>query len=269
MRLLVNRFKYYLRILYSFIKFSLLDILIFRINALIMGLAPIVWLGTMILFLITIFSRVKQLGGWNFWEIVFLTGVHEVIFLLAWTTFASNLRTFIGDIQTGRFDQILLKPINPRFMVSFRFLDFTTFGSFLNVVFVFLFSFSRAVGRIDFMRLMGFMILLGVSYWICYFVYFIFASLALFFINVRIFLDWIFDLTDFDRYPAEIYPLTIRLFLTFFLPILFFAYVPTAFLLGKLNWSYVFISLLVLLFLYLISHFIWHRGLEHYQSASS
>lgn len=269
MKRLVNRLGYYLKIYYLLVKFSILDILIFRINALIMGLAPIVWLATMILFLLTIFSRVKQLGGWNFWEIVFLTGTHEVIFLLTWTTFGQNLRNFIDEVRTGRFDWVLLKPISPRFLVSFKLLDFTAFGSFLNVIFVFLFSFTKLTRTINGWRLGGFVLLLFLAYWIAYFVYFIFASLVLFFINSRTFIDWIFDTTDFDRYPAEIYPLNVRVFLTFFLPILFFAYIPTAFLLEKLNWIYLPLGMVILFLLYFISHFIWQAGLKHYQSASS
>jgi ABC-2 type transport system permease protein len=234
-----------------------------------MGLAPIIWLATMIVFLTTIFSKVKKLGGWDFWEIVFLTGTHEIIFLLVWTTYAQNLRRFINDVRWGRFDDLLLKPISPRFTASFRFLDLTTFGSFLNVVFVFIFSFSKVVEKIHLSRLMGFGFFLIISYWISYLVYFIFASLVLFFINSRAFIDLIFDTTDFDRYPAEIYPKSVRIFLTFFLPILFFAYIPTAFLLGKLGWIYLIFGVMILLVLSFLSRVIWRIGLRHYQSASS
>lgn len=269
MRPLVNRLKYYFRIFYFLTKFNVLDVLIFRINALIMGLAPIVWMATMILFLMTIFSGVKELGGWRFWEIVFLTGTHEIIFLLVWFTFGSNLRRFIEEVRTGRFDGVLLKPISPRFLASFRRLDFTAFGSFINVIFVFFFSLSKVVHELSWLRFAGFLLMLFLAYWIAYFIYFIFASLVLFFINSRTFVDLIFDTTDFDRYPAEIYPRRLRFVLTFFLPILFFAYIPTAFLLGKVGWVYVPLGLIIVLLLYLLSHFIWHSGLRHYQSASS
>jgi len=246
-----------------------MDILIYRANALVMGLAPVVWLTTMLIFLATIFSQVKTLGGWNFWEIVFLTGVHEVIFLLTWATFLTNLRKFVEEIKTGRFDQILLKPISSRFLVSFRNLDFTSVGSLLNAFFVFCFSLGKIIEKIDFLKIPGFLIFLLVAYFVCYFIYFIFASLSLFFINSKTFIDWVFDATDFDRYPAEIYTPSLRIFLTFFLPILFFAYYPTAYLLGKIGEEYLLIGPFLVIGLGLISHFLWHFGLQHYQSASS
>ena len=88
-------------------------------------------------------------------------------------------------------------------------------------------------------------------------------------INSRGFLDLIFEMTDFDRYPAGIYPYSWRTFLTFFLPILFFAYYPTAFLLGKIGYQYLYLGLIILAVLWLISNFIWQKGLKRYQSASS
>lgn len=269
MKQLANRLKYYLKIYFLLVKLSLVDILMFRINALIIGLAPIVWLATMIAFLMTLFSKIDTLGGWNFWEIVFLTGVHEVIFLLTWITFSQNLRVFVSEVQTGRFDQVLLKPTNPRFLVSFRLLDFTAIGGFVNALFVFFYSFNRAVGNAGFGRLLIFAFFLILAYWVTYLTYFIFASLALFFVKSEILIDWLFDTTDFDRYPAEIYPSGLRVFLTFFLPVLFFAYIPTAFLLGKVSWVYLPVGFLLALVLYFLSSYFWHTSLRRYQSASS
>jgi len=269
MKQLVNKVKYYLKIYFFLVKLNVVGVLIYRVNPLIIGLAPFVWLATMLIFLATIFSRVKTLGGWNFWEIVLLSGVHEVIFLLTWATFLTNLRKFIDEVKTGRFDQILLKPISSRFLASFRNLDFTSVGGLLNAFFVFCFSLGKIIGEIHFLKIPGFLIFLLIAYFVCYFVYFIFTSLSLFFINSRTFIDWIFDVTDFDRYPAEIYTPRLRVFLTFFLPILFFAYYPTAYLLGKIGEGYLLIGLFLVIGLGLISHFLWHFGLRYYQSASS
>jgi len=269
MKQLANKFKRYLNIYYFLVRRSVIDILMFRINALVMGLAPIVWLGSMLIFLWTIFSKVNSLGGWNIWEVVFLTGVHEIIFLLTWATIMSNLRVFVNDVRVGKFDQVLLKPVNPRFLCSFAAIDFTVIGSVFNVIFVFFFSFSKLSIHFNFFRVAGFLVLLCFSYIIAYLVYFIFASLALFFINSRTLLDIVYELCDIDRYPAEIYPFSLRVFFTFFLPLFFFAYFPTAFLLGKVNAFYIFLAFLVASALFGISHLVWHWGLKNYQSASS
>ncbi|MDP3093756.1 MAG: ABC-2 family transporter protein [bacterium] len=264
-----NGIARYLKIYCSLIKLSFGEILIFRINGLLLGLAPIVWMLTILVFLGIIFSKVKQLGGWSLWEVVFLTGTSEVMFIIYWSSFIGNLRIFINDVRTGRFDQSLLKPLNSRFLASFKTLDFTLIGSFVSSLLVFIYSLVKVAERVDPSRIVGFIFLLILGYLICYFLHLIFASLAFFVTNARSFLDWIFEISDFGHYPAEIYPLGLRAFLTFFVPILFFGYVPTAFLLGKLNWLYLFFAALIALALYLISRCIWEQALKHYQSASS
>lgn len=269
MKQLVNKIKRYLRIYFFLVRRSIIDILIFRINGLVLGLAPIFWMTSMLVFLATIFSKVNNLGGWSAWEIVFLTGVHEMIFLLTWATIMPNLKNFTYEVKNGKFDQVLLKPISPRFLSSFKMVDFTVIGSVFNVIFVFFFSLSRISFEHSLLRIGGFFLFLCFSYLIAYFVYFICASLSLFFINSRTLLDIVFELTETDRYPAEIYPTAFKAFLTVFLPILFFAYFPTAFLLGKIGAVYIIYAFLIAIVFGIVSHLVWHRGLRNYQSASS
>jgi len=269
MKQLVNKIKRYVRVYWFLVRRSVIDILIYRINGLVLGLAPIFWMTSMLVFLTTIFSKVNSLGGWDVWEIVFLTGVHEMIFLLTWATIMPNLKNFTNEVRNGKFDQVLLKPISPRFLSSFKMVDLTVIGSVVNVLFIFFFSFSKISFEHSFLRIAGFFLFLGLSYLIAYFVYFICASLSLFFINSRTLLDIVFELTETDRYPAEIYPTALKTFLTAFLPILFFAYFPTAFLLGKISAIYLVYAFLVAAVFGFISHFVWRKGLKNYQSASS
>lgn len=265
----VNKVIHYLRVYRLLIKLSLKSVFVYRINTLVMGLAPIAWMATMLLFIGVIFSRVNQLGGWNFWEVIFLTGVHEVIFLVSWMTMVTNLRNFGYTVRTGRLDQDLLRPLNPKFLVSFKTLDFSNIGGIVNTVVIFSISWGKVAPQIESGRIFGFFLLLTVSYLICYFIYFLFSSLCLFFTNASSFLDWFFEMTDFDRYPAEIYPLTMKVFLTFFLPILFLAYVPTAYLLGKISSVFIWEGFALMGGFYWLSRFLWNWGLKKYQSASS
>lgn len=269
MRPLVSEIRRYLRLWGFLLKLSLSEILMFRINGLLFGLAPIVWAATVLVFLGIIFSNVKTLGGWSFWETVFMLGVSETIFVVYWASFLINLRNFVNEVRTGRFDQSLLKPVNPRFLVSFRTLDFTLLGSFINSLAIFIVSLIKVAGQIELPRLPGFLFLLVAAYVICYLFHFIFASLAFWVINARPFLDWIFEIADFGHYPATIYPPSLRMFFTFFVPILFFGYFPTAFLLGRLDSIYLGIAILLILALYAISRLVWRVGLKRYQSASS
>lgn len=269
MKPLVNKIYRYLRLYLHFLKFSFQDVLIYRVNALMFGLAPIIWMVTMLILIATIFSKVKQLGTWSFWELIFLTGTHEIIFTLTWCIFWVNLTNFPNLVKSGRLDQLLLKPVNPRFVISFRYFDFSVIFSAISTAAVFLVSLYKVLPAIISQRVPGFILLMIMAYLICYLMRFIFSSLSLFFISTRYLSEWIGELTDFDRYPAEIYSSWLRAFLLLGLPILFFAYVPTAYLLGKIGEEYIVLSLFISCILYLISRFLWHAGLRRYSSASS
>lgn len=269
MRQLVNKIFRYFKLYRYLVKFSFLDILAYRFNSLLMGVAPIIWLGTMLLFIKIIYGGIKELGGWGVWDLVFLTAVQEVIFIFSWVTFTYNLDRFTNEVKTGSLDFTLIKPINHRFLVSFRFLDFTQAFSVVNTLVVFVISWSHLHLTPEFWRLIGFIFLLIIGYWLVYCVHFILASLNLFFISAKDLGGIVGEMMDFGRYPIDIYQTWFKRFLLYFVPILFYAYIPTAFLLGKISGIYLLYAPFVLAVFYLISQFVWRAGLRRYQSASS
>lgn len=246
-----------------------MGVIIYRANSLLLGITPIVWMATYIVFLSVIFRGAREIGGWSFWEVMLLLGIHELIFLGTWMIFAENLEKFVFDVRQGTFDRVLIRPVNHRFLVSFSSLDFTSVGSLVNTIVVLLVSLSHLTIRTTFMQFSFFLISLFSGLALVYLIYFSLSSLSLFFINSETFTDWLLEATDFARYPAEIYTNYFRFFLLFGLPILFFAYVPTAILLNKLSGYYAILGLIMVAWFYLISTLLWRAGLKRYQSASS
>lgn len=268
MKPLVNKIYRYLKLYYYFSRQSIMSTTIYRVNSLLGGITPVVWMATTIVFISVIFKASENIGGWSYWQVMLLLGIHELVFLGTWMIFADNLRRFAEELRFGYFDRILILPANHRFLISFNSLDFTVIGSLANVIVVLSLALTHVSLNIDFFRLLTFLVSLGSAYIMVYLIYFILATLSLFWVNSEVYLDWLLEATDFDRYPAEIYSSYFKFFLLFGLPILFFAYVPTAILLGKLPGYFVLWGLLVAGWLYLISTWLWRKGLKKYQSAS-
>lgn len=270
MRQLVNKFRRYLKLYYYLVKFSVMNVLIYRINSLIMGITPVVWMASSVSFLVVIFGDAKQIAGWGFWELTFLLGVHELIYLFSWLTFINNLMEFSRWIRLGKFDMTLLKPVNHRFFVSFNSIDLSgALGGIFNTTLLIGLSLIKLNLSFNFSRVLFFIFGLMISYAVFYLLVFLLSSLSLYWVKAETFLDWLMESTDFDRYPAEMYSDWFRFFLFTFLPILFLAYTPTAILLGKLPWYYDFFGLVIVVWLYFVSTVIWRKGLRHYESASS
>lgn len=268
MKLLAAKIKRYLRVYYYSARVSVMNVLIYRSNSLLMGLAPVIWAFTFVIFLSVIFKEQKELGGWNHLELIFLLGVQEIIFMSTWMTVIKNLQEFSEWVRLGKFDLILLRPLNHRFWVSFNSVDITGILGLINALAITVFSLFKL--KIQFIpgRFFFFLVGLIIAYSLVYFLAFIFSALSFFLIKSEIFHNLLLELWDFSRYPASIYDNWFRIFLLFFIPVLFFSYVPSAILLGKISWSYDFLGILLTLLLYFISTILWRKGLRRYQGAS-
>ncbi|PIV01526.1 hypothetical protein COS54_00815 [Candidatus Shapirobacteria bacterium CG03_land_8_20_14_0_80_39_12] len=269
MKQLASKIFRYLKLYFFIAKTSVMSVFIYRANSLVFGITPVIWMLTSLVFISVIFGGVKEIGGWSFWEVMLLLGIHELVFLGTWMFFADNLDKLIYDVRTGALDRTLVKPANQRFLVSFGAIDLTGIGSLLNTIVVLSLAIPHVDIKISALRIILFLISLFSAYATVYLLYFSVSCLSLFFVNAYTFSDWLLEATDFDRYPAEIYSRGFRRFLFFGLPILFFAYVPTAILLGKIPNYFVGLGLLVIIGLIIISTILWRKGLKRYQSASS
>lgn len=269
MKQLANNLKRYLKLYFYLARFSVMEVTIYRANSLLLGITPIVWMIIQVIFVSVLFKENKEIAGWNYWEVMLLLGIHELVFLGTWMIFAENLEKFIREVRFGNYDRMLLKPVNQRFLISFNALDFTSIGSLFNTIVILSFSLSHIALKIDFFKLILFFISLICAGIIIYLFYFIIATLSFFITNAEVFTDWLLEASDFDHYPGEVYGNYFRSFLLFGLPILFFGYVPAAILLDKLPSYYALLAVMMVLWLYLISTILWRKGLKRYQSASS
>lgn len=265
----VNKFIRYGHLYLRLVKLSLMEVFVYRPNALAVGMAPIIWTLVAIFSLKIIYSRVSAIAGWNFYEMVFLLGVNELFFLLTWLTFARNLREMVFNIPDGYLDQFLTKPVNPRFLASFWRVDLTALGSLVNTVLILGWVGKKLDLQLSLAQVLNGVVLLTLCYILIYCLYFILASLSLWLLRAEVLLDWLFEAMEFGRYPEDIYRGWTRKVLLFVVPVLFFAYVPVAQLLGKISLRYTGIAFLLVIIFSLISKILWRLGLKRYQSASS
>jgi ABC-2 type transport system permease protein len=269
MKPLAARITYYLKLYCHFFKFSLADILVYRTNAFLMGLAPLVWLATMLIFIQVIFSRVGSLGGWTLWEVVFLTAIHELLFTVSWIVYGNNLGVFEWEVKNGQLDKQLVKPMSARFLVSFRGIDFTPLVSLLSSSLLMIVSLNHLRVVVNLSEIIIFIVWLALSFLIVYNYRFLLSSLCLFFVSAQHLSEWAGELGDFNRYPADIYHPWLKFLLMTLVPVLYFSYIPASYFLGKINSWYFLWTVITLLVFSVISGLIWRLGLRHYQSASS
>lgn len=268
MKRLVGRVVRYLRLYGCFVRRSFSAVLIYRTNALLVGLAPILWLGTMVIFLNIIYGSINQVGGWTYQESLLLLGVHEIIFTITWIGFIKNLRDLGDRVNRGSFDLFLLNPVKTWFIASFCEVSFRDILSSIGSVSLFVYALTQLNINANFLTIVGFLLILLISIIINYLINLILATFSLYMIDASLFNEWLGEASDFSRYPADIYPKYLKTALIWFIPLLFFAYVPAAFLLGKIGIEYLLYGVIITIIFTFIARSFWYSALKKYSSAS-
>ncbi len=177
-------------------------------------------------FLLIVFSRVPAIRGWKFEEMVFLYGFSLIplgIFnVLSWNLYLFSDRYLIE----GRFDRVLVRPVNSVFQVLFEAFRLESLQESLTGLAAVVWASKRlglTFGAAD--------VVIFAVWAACgaaiYLAIFIGLTATSFWIEDRIgVVPPVFNLMQFGRYPLTIYDGWIRFTLSFVIPFAFASFYP-------------------------------------------
>lgn len=224
--------------------------------------------GIAVMFLM--FRRVPQIAGWNFTEILFLYGF-SLVPLSLFNMISINLYYFAEQyLVMGKFDQVLLRPLNPLFQVmceKFRLeaVGDTALGLFIVV------SCAAKLGLEPGPGEWAFFALAVVCGCVLYTSVFLMLTCVSFWMEDRIgVIPPIYNMLAFGRYPLDIYGQFIRFVLSWVVPFGFASFYPSATLLHKDAYRiYAYAMPLVAAAFLAGSVMLWNRGVRNYSSTGS
>jgi len=191
--------------------------------------------------------------------------------------FIPNCEEFSELIRTGNLDFALLKPIDTQFLISLQKVDWSSLSNFVVAALLLLYALPRIEGFApawSAVLLYPLYILLGVL--IMYSVMITLAATSVWLGRNQTLYDFWFYITNFSRYPMEIYAgpagSVIRWTLTFLLPVLIVVNVPARMMAKPLRPDYAYLALYGILataMSLVVSRWIFQRALGSYRSASS
>jgi len=272
----------YLRVLFTFARNSLIRDMTFRGNFLIETISSMSWVFMNLGFYILIFHYTPTIGagtGWGKYQFFLFLATTLLVNSLVHAFFMENAYELSELIRTGTLDFALLKPIDTQFVVSFQRVEWSSLANF--VVGLLLMAYSLL--RVDYVPgpvqvlLYPFYVLCGVAIF-----YSLMISLAVSAVwlgrNQTLYNFW-FYITNFSRYPMEIYRGTfgdpLRWFFTFIIPVLVVVNVPARLLVRPLNpasredWLLPVFAVFATLASLAVSRWVFKRALVSYRSASS
>lgn len=247
----------------QFIKTGFSSRMAYRFDFYVSILAFFLYQLTGPMFVGVIYYAGGQFQGWDIYQIVFLQGVLTLINGFSYMVFFGISWVTELHVRDGRFDLLLIRPINTLWLLVMDSFDEESIGQF--VAGIFLISFA-----LNHINIQGSWILFGILS--IFGLLFIFSlallrsAAAIVFINV----GRLHELTDminvFAGYPKSIYSKNLNNIFSTFIPLLVIANYPAAALLGfSLDGMYIaMISVLIFLTASLI---IWHMALKHHTSA--
>jgi ABC-2 type transport system permease protein len=221
-------------------------------------------------FVLVLFTKIPQLQGWSFYEILFLYAF-SLIPLGFFNVVSWNLYEF-GDIYIiqGRFDRILLRPVDTLFQILFEKFRIES----LQEVVTGLLVIAVCVGKLNLVwratdyAWFALMVACGA---LIYLSVFLTLTAVSFWFEDRVgIVPPVFNMLTFGRYPLTIYNVFIQFMLSWIVPFGFAAFYPTThFLKREAFATYFYLVPVVTTVFCFLAVSVWNKGVENYSSTGS
>lgn len=259
----------YINLFKNFFKFSFQTEVEFRSNLIFWSLENLLWLGFAMTGVNLIFSNVNTIAYWTKNEAMLVVLTSSLFADLCWTFIFQNLANFSYLVRRGELDNILLKPVNLRFILSFRYLEFDHYIRMFLAIYLIRKYLLMMGTPITIFNILNYLFLLLCSFLIFYSIYFMLTTINFWFVKINNLLDVFQNIRDISKQPVYIFKEKALFFFSFILPVGFMATFPVEALLGKIDYSKLAIAPFLVIFFFILSQKFFNYALKYYSSASS
>lgn len=228
-------------------------------------------LATGVLGIMILFGQIETIQGWDMNATLALLGVYLLVTALRGLFIGPGLDALAGmdgEIWSGKFDFVLLRPLDTQALVSLRKWRLYSLFDVLLGLGVFITAVIRLQTTLSVGQIALFVLALISGLTILYAILLIFSTLV--FWSPGVLFTWIFDgLFQMARYPMGMYPGWLRAVLTWVVPVGMITTVPAEALTGALHPGMLAASLGLAVFLLAAGSYLFQVGLKRYSSASS
>jgi ABC-2 type transport system permease protein len=274
----------YLRVFLTFARNSLIRDMMFPANFIIEAISSISWMMMNLGFYALIFQYTDHIGAgaaageaWDKYQFFVFIATTMFVNSLVQAFFMPNAEEFSEMIRTGMLDFALLKPIDTQFLISLHRFSWSALANFGVALLLLAYSLPRLEDFTpEWWHLALYFFYLGAGVLILYSLMISLAATSIWLGRNQSLYNFWFYITNFSRYPMEIYRGTLgtplRQFFTFVIPILVVINVPARLLAKPLTPEYRHLALFAAVATccsLLASRWIFKRALGSYRSASS
>jgi len=258
-----------LKLIGTFVKVNLQMALAYRADTAVQILVNLMWLGWELLGLSIIFSNTTTLSGWDFGELIALLGVFRLVNTLMFALVWPNTEKFNQSIRDGSMDYTILQPVSSLFLVTFSRITVWRIWDLVLAITLIVVGINMTGDITTPLNILTFILLAISGAMIIYSLWIVLIALTFWFTKFDNNVTILQALLDAGRYPATVYPVWLRIIVTFVIPIAVATTVPLQALRGDLGPSQIFLFFIVSIISFLIASRVWKLGLKRYSGASS
>lgn len=257
------------KLLSAFLKVNIQMALAYRADTVVNILLNIMWLGWELLSLNIIFSNTITLGGWGLGELIALLGVFRLVNTLMIALIWPNTEKFNQSIRDGSMDYTILQPVNSMFLVTFSRITVWRIWDLVLAIILIIVGINMAGDITTPLNILTFILLAITGTLIIYSLWIVLIALTFWFTKFDNNVTILQALLDAGRYPSTVYPVWLRVIVTFVIPIAVATTIPLQALRGELEPSRILLFIGVSIISFWIATKVWKLGLKQYSGASS
>lgn len=270
---MIASLRRYLRLLGAFARYCLTNELAFRGNFIAKIVVEVLWLGILLVFYDVIFSGGGTVADWTRAEYLIFVGCYYALEGVTETFFLTNCSEFSDLIRTGNLDLYLLKPIDEQFLVSCRFIDWSTVHKVPTGFAIIAWGLTAMQWTWDPVAAIAFVSMFLCAISMSYSFLLMLTCVGVWLVRNQSLMELWWLVTSLMRYPKEIYEDSwawfIGRFFTYVLPLLLVINMPARTLAKALEPELIAITFIGTVVLIVVSRSFFLFALRRYRSASS
>ena len=223
-----------------------------------------------LIFIFVLFDHIPTLKGWTKEEMMFVYGFFLVPF-----GFYSGFFNHLFDVPEkyvlkGELDRVLVRPMNSLFQVIVETMRLElVFGVFVGMAMMAYAGSKMNLAWTWWDIPLGIILVIG-STFIYGGVYTLLASLGFWFEGRMGLMPMVYNISNYGRYPTDIYKGVVRFILTWVLPFAFVGFYPATVLMKRQEYySYGLLTPVVGLVFWTFSYIVWTKGIKRYSGTGS
>jgi len=260
--------KKYLKVMKKTLGISLSSSMEYRISFFLLIISVTIFSMILPLIGFLIYSTSKGIPGWKFEEFILMTGTIELIYGICHFSVLSMMNFVAFSVESGKFDTILIKPINSLFYSSFVEWEFDGVGNIIVGTFLVGWSLIKMNWIFNLINLISYFMLIFCGIMVLYSLIIIITSFSFVVMRIEILFELFWSLYSLTDWPLTIYGGILRFILTFVIPFGIAGFYPAEAILGRIESPFFVLVLVCVSFIFFgIALLSWKLGIRKYVSA--